>query len=49
MKDLEFVGVLVQLGGKASELNLRIPSWSGNGAKASLNGESLDVPLPGKN
>lgn len=38
----------MQGAGKASTLNLRIPSWSNsNGAEAMLNGQSLALPSPG--
>ncbi|KAK4854772.1 hypothetical protein QYF36_001051 [Acer negundo] len=34
--------------GQSSSLNLRIPSWTySNGAKATLNGQSLQQPVPG--
>ncbi|KAI4373676.1 hypothetical protein MLD38_011777 [Melastoma candidum] len=33
--------------GQSSTLNLRVPSWASSGGTAQLNGESLDVPLPG--
>lgn len=33
---------------KSSSLNLRIPTWTqSNGAKATLNGQSLTLPAPG--
>ncbi|KAJ0020170.1 hypothetical protein Pint_31150 [Pistacia integerrima] len=35
-------------GSKSSSLNLRIPTWTqSNGAKATLNGQSLTLPAPG--
>ncbi|CAA6672335.1 unnamed protein product [Spirodela intermedia] len=37
----------VKAAAQSSELNLRIPFWTRSDAKAALNDESLNVPLPG--